>query len=102
MISLALTELAFLIGEDFVKLLGRRIICKCFLRRKNWKEDVDSSLSDFSIWLVYNKAVHWLILLYNPFFVLVVPIIDYLAFIYIEFSVNNFYRKAPKPISDIG
>lgn len=60
-----------------------------------------ASLSDFCIWVLYSKAVHWLILLNVPYFVFLNPILDYVSFIFLHFTIRSFYTKSPKS-SEIG
>ena len=72
------------------------------MNRKLWAPPISDDLSDFLIWLLNSKAIHWLILLNAPYFIILSPIIDYVAFKWLHFVVRNFYGKATQGMSEIG
>mmetsp|Transcript_5649 Transcript_5649/g.8933 ORF Transcript_5649/g.8933 Transcript_5649/m.8933 type:complete len:157 (+) Transcript_5649:1846-2316(+) len=52
--------------------------------------------------MLYNKAVHWLTILSVPYFVLVIPIFDYIAFQMIYIILKYFYYRGSAASKDIG
>lgn len=100
-LSLAITEIGTLVVVETGLAFARRVFFQRILGHALWQEVITKKLSDFCIWILYNKAVHWLILLNMPYFVLVNPLIDYLSFIFLHFIIRTFYQKSPKS-SDIG
>jgi len=51
--------------------------------------------------MLYNKALHWMILINVPYFVVLSPVIDYLSFQFMYFVMRNFYSKSVNS-SEIG
>jgi len=100
LIRLALTELFVLIGAQYSKAAFYFVFQKLILKQKRWKPKL--YLSDFTLWLLYNQTIHWLTLLLFPFFVLVAPIIDLIAFFVIYNVIKNFYSKVGNQAADIG
>lgn len=52
--------------------------------------------------MLYNKAVHWLTILSIPYFVLVIPLLDYISFQMIYLIMKYLYRKGSSASKDIG
>lgn len=74
---------------------------KGLIMGKEWGSPRTQYLSDFSIWMFYNKAVHWLTILPIPYFVAIIPLIDYLGFLITYLIMKNFYSKPTSASSDI-
>jgi len=70
--------------------------------KKQWRKSRHEVLSDFVIWMLYNKAVHWLIILQMPYFVILQPIIDYIGFKWLALVLTYFCRKGSAASQDIG
>ena len=43
--------------------------------------------------MLYNKTVHWLILMNCPYFIFVSPILDYVSFNFLYIVFKNFYQS---------
>jgi len=52
--------------------------------------------------MLYNKLVHWLILMNVPYFIFVSPILDYISFMFLYYAIKNFYVSVNQASSDIG
>jgi hypothetical protein len=98
--SLALTETVVLVFSQFIKAIGMKIFFGILLK-KEWRKSRDKYLSDFVIWMLYNKAIHWLVIRNMPYFVLVTPFLDFVGFMYITFVLQTFYSKGHSASSDI-
>lgn len=101
LILLAFTEIFSMIGEEIIKAIAKKVFFQKILGHKVWQPIVTKNLSDFVIWVLYNKALHWIILLNIPYFIILSPLLDYLSFQWIHFAIRNFYSKAPNS-SEIG
>jgi len=61
LIILAGTEIFTMIVIEFVKAFLRKLFFQRCLKKEVWQPIVTEGLSDFSVWMLYNKAIHWLI-----------------------------------------
>jgi hypothetical protein len=52
--------------------------------------------------MLYNKAVHWLTIKEIPYFILVIPILDFVSFLLLYFIISSFYSVATSASKDIG
>ena len=60
-------------------------------------------LSDFTLWLLYNQTIYWIIILLCPYFVGLAPILNLIAFSVIYKVIKNYYQKSnSKNADDIG
>ena len=78
LIKLALTELFVLVVSQFAKAFLYWSFNKICVRRTHWKPIL--YLSDFTIWMIYNQAIHWVLFLVSPYFVFVAPLLNLVAF----------------------
>jgi hypothetical protein len=51
--------------------------------------------------MFYNKAVHWLTILPIPYFVAIIPIIDFFGFLMTYVILKYFYLKPTSSSQDI-
>ena len=100
--QLALTELGVMIFVQLFKAIGLKLFFGMILRRSEWRKSRHKYLSDFVIWMLYNKAVHWITILNVPYFIFAVPFIDYIGFQWISIVMTYFYAKGSAASSDIG
>lgn len=96
-----ISELFVLFFAQSAKAIFNKVF-KGMLLKKEWKQDRGDFLSDFVIWMLYNKSVMWLTILEMPYFVLIAPFIDYLSFSWIYYVLKNFYRKGNAASDDVG
>ena len=52
--------------------------------------------------MLYCQLIHWLILINAPYFIFFSPILNYISFRLMHFTITGFYLKSPQPASDIG
>lgn len=64
------------------------------LKKAIWQPVITGDLGNFSVWLLYSKAVHWLIMINVPYFVVLSPILDILMFYFFHFVIKHFYSQA--------
>jgi hypothetical protein len=96
-----LTEIAILFVSQFGKAGAYYFANYWVLGKHRWKPTLQ--LSDFTLWLLYNQGIHWTILLFCPFFVVISPIINVAAFMLFYYVTKNFYSKsATQNADDIG
>ena len=50
------------------------------LKKEEWRHKRADYLSNFVIWMLYNKVVMWFLILEMPYFVILAPIFDYISF----------------------
>ena len=80
LVQLVITELGVLVVAQLGSAAWGRVFKGFILRRAEWKNERAKYLSNFVIWMLYNKAVMWIIILEMPYFVLFAPIVDYISF----------------------
>ena len=78
--QLVITELGVLVVAQIGAAGWNRVFRGLVLRKEEWRHERAKYLSNFVIWMLYNKAVMWLLILELPYFVLFAPIVDYLSF----------------------
>lgn len=78
--QLVITELAVLVVAQIGAAAFNRVFRGMILRKPEWRHERAKYLSNFVIWMLYNKAVMWLLILEMPYFVLFAPIVDYVSF----------------------
>ena len=98
--NLAVTEIVVLLAAQLFKATGLYIY-KGLIMGQKWRPSRITVISDFSIWMFYNKAVHWLTILPIPYFVAIVPLIDYIGFLMTYILLKNFYSKPTSSSQDI-
>mgnify|MGYP006998241919 CR=1 FL=1 len=54
-----------------------------------------------SIWMFYNKAIHWLTIMPIPYYVVVIPFVDYIGFQLTYVILKHFYAKPTSSAQDI-
>ena len=82
--------------------LARVIVLRGCAGRPEYRSSSQTVLPDFVIWMLYNKALHWLTFLYVPYFALITPILDYFSFRGFYFAFRKFYSAGDSASSDIG
>ena len=98
--NLAITEIFVL----FVAQTGKaffNIIWKGMIKGQPWRPPRTSVLSDMSIWMFYNKAIHWLTIMPIPYYVVVIPFVDYIGFQLTYVILKHFYVKPTSSAQDI-
>ena len=88
---LAFTELGVLGVAQFGKAGFYYLLRRCLQNKGRWKPNLQ--LSDFALWLLYNQCVHWIVLLWCPWFIVMSGTINLIAFYLLYFIINNFYER---------
>ena len=60
------TELITLVAIEFAKAIVFKVFNQAIMHKSKWKPVLE--LSDFTLWLLYNQTVHWIIFIFCPFF----------------------------------
>ena len=98
---LAFSEIFILFLTQLGKAGFHYIFYYRILGKQRWKPVL--YLSDFTLWLLYNQGIHWVILLFSPYFIVISPVINVSAFFLFYYVTKNFYSKsATQNADDIG
>ena len=89
---LAFSEVFILFVTQFGKAGFYYVLYYRVLGKQRWKPVL--YLSDFTLWLLYNQGIHWVILLFSPFFIVISPLINISAFFLFYYVTKNFYSKS--------
>jgi len=89
--DLILTETVSLFVGQVIIGASRYFFFYKILKKDRWGDNITKQLPDFSIWVLYNKTLHWLMLLLVPYFVFLIPVIDYVSFRVLYLIIRNFF-----------
>ena len=95
LIELAISEMVTLISIEFLKSSLYKLVFNCILDQAQWKQKFEfSTLADISLWMLYNKAIHWLIIQFVPYFVIIAPLLDIAMIRFFNHMIKYYYQKA--------
>ena len=95
LIELAVSEILTLVLVEFLKSCAYKLVFYYIIGRQQWREKFQfSTLADISLWMLYNKAIHWLLIQVLPFFVIIVPVLDVFMILFFNYIIKNYYQKA--------
>jgi hypothetical protein len=101
LIELVLTEFLIFWLSNLTMLLLRYLVIKVAIGNSVWQQPSDEVTVDYIIRMLYSKAVQWLVLLMVPYFVLLMPLIDYCNFLSFYWILKHFHRSGGAASKDL-
>jgi len=98
LLKLAATEVAVLIVAQHLKAIAYYIFNRLLRGQLRWKPDLH--ISDFTLWMLYNQGIHWLIFLLSPFFVIISPLLNLLVLLLLNRVISKYYNRSTQNNSD--
>lgn len=84
-------QMLIFIVVEFMKGQARKCLMGRLFNKSEWKAPLHKYLSSFNIQILYQKTLHWILLMNSPYFAFVSPILDYINFQVLHYIISNYY-----------